>query len=187
LLNALAALSLILCVATVIVWVRSHRLQDEWYRIAFVGERHSSQWSKVLSRNGVIAFAREAPALRRYYEMPVRPGEWIHRTAPAPNLSLAASLIWKPTLANRMGFIYHRGRQTQMELAQPPFVPSTVFALPYFAVTVVLAFVPGVLAVGWMGRRRSRMRAARGQCARCAYDLRATPESCPECGTIPGR
>jgi hypothetical protein len=51
--------------------------------------------------------------------------------------------------------------------------------VPYWLVIVVaaaplLAFIPGAI-------RRCRRRRA-GLCARCGYDLRATPGRCPECG-----
>ena len=34
---------------------------------------------------------------------------------------------------------------------------------------------------------RRRRRAKSNRCINCGYDLRATPDHCPECGTVPGR
>ena len=53
-------------------------------------------------------------------------------------------------------------------------------------------FVFLVLPACWMGvevRRHNvrRGRAERGLCVRCGYDLRGTPERCPECGEQTGR
>ena len=48
---------------------------------------------------------------------------------------------------------------------------------------IVLLFSPWPIAwlVRWQMRRRTKVA---GVCMNCGYDLRATPDRCPECGTI---
>lgn len=41
----------------------------------------------------------------------------------------------------------------------------------------------GVLLIGLAELRRDEHRKRSGLCRNCGYDLRATPNRCPECGT----
>jgi hypothetical protein len=53
---------------------------------------------------------------------------------------------------------------------------------PFWALTLVSLIAPTMAAIGYC---RSRRRRRQGMCPRCGYDLRATPERCPECGAVP--
>jgi hypothetical protein len=54
--------------------------------------------------------------------------------------------------------------------------------LPHWFLALLFAVLPAVRLRAFL---RARRRYAGGLCPACGYDLRATPERCPECGTVP--
>jgi hypothetical protein len=59
---------------------------------------------------------------------------------------------------------------------------NTVIAVPFYVPILMSAVAPTL----WAWRRvRKKTRFASGLCAICGYDLRATPDRCPECGAVP--
>ena len=56
------------------------------------------------------------------------------------------------------------------------------FVFPCWCGFFLFSLLPAVRFRRW---RRIRRNLAQGHCARCGYDLRATPDRCPECGTVP--
>ncbi len=55
--------------------------------------------------------------------------------------------------------------------------------LPYWLLATISAVPLLLLAPGLRRARRTRRRQRLGLCLRCGYDLRASPERCPECAT----
>lgn len=55
----------------------------------------------------------------------------------------------------------------------------TVIEFPFWALALTTVVVPVLFIF-----RRSKTQNRAGICGSCGYDLRATPDKCPECGTI---
>jgi hypothetical protein len=59
---------------------------------------------------------------------------------------------------------------------------NTFVTTPLWSLLLVTAVLPAIATVGFVRARRQRTGALR--CPACGYDLRATPERCPECGLL---
>jgi hypothetical protein len=157
--NVMAAVSLVLCVATLALWWRSYRWLDE--------AGYSRQASKLAvgSSRGCLGIAWLAWSSPR---PPQARDGWFHLSG-APFSYFLAKHWWE-----RIGFARKHSVTANV-------IADTVF-FPHWLVVAATGLPPLL----WLrGRRRRRYERA-GLCSKCGYDLRATPDRCPECGTAVG-
>jgi len=163
--NFLTLLSLLLCAAAVALWIRGYRRMD------IVHLRTDARWYYVESLQGSLAVGTWRTAnhdprtflLARpvsYESVPRETSAWL-----LPNYEKTAV-----TRLHALGFQY---------MLATDVGPHHMVVVPAWSVALLAAGLPAAAA---LRRRRNRRRARAGCCARCGYDLRATPERCPECG-----
>jgi hypothetical protein len=159
----LSAISAGLCVLLVALWIRSFYVVDVIHMPTSVGET-SSYWH---SARGTIRYARIPDCPTRVKLV------WVHRT------SNPSDVVYGVMRDDCFGFALQR------VLASGPLVPEGRLrqgwraGAPFWFLVVLTAILP----IKYLLRRRriSRSRSS-GQCQVCGYDLRATPNRCPECG-----
>lgn len=54
-------------------------------------------------------------------------------------------------------------------------------AMPHWFAALGVLILPAIRALNWL---RGRKRVRTGCCTKCGYDLRASPQQCPECGEL---
>ena len=84
------------------------------------------------------------------------------------------------------GIGWHRGEfafEGSSVLGNEPPTPYEAFTAPHWALALATIILPAL----WLIRLGRRWRIADQHCTSCGYDLRATPDRCPECGTVPKR
>ncbi|MGA2443731.1 MAG: hypothetical protein ABSH08_22480 [Tepidisphaeraceae bacterium] len=171
--NGIAAISLLLCVAMAGMWARSY------WRADFYGFTSSN------SVNGRLILGQTWQTRARVklsfvwdtvdnaWEMPSYLG---HREIP----SLRGGMGYRDnTFLERRGFRFWFFHGTGSALHQKSAMGTGCTFPHWFGVLLLLA-----LPTRWTFLNRRNLRES-GTCKHCGYDLRATPDRCPECGTIP--
>jgi hypothetical protein len=89
---------------------------------------------------------------------------------------------YPPLLSTSLGF----SLQSSGELSLPGFQGSRwiIVGVPQWPLVLLSALLVPVPARSLIQQRRWRHQ---GRCRTCGYDLRATPDRCPECGTVATR
>jgi hypothetical protein len=168
LLNAATVLSLAFNAATLGLWLRSYRAP-----VALVLNAPHGPW-RLECHRGVLR-------LRNPTERPMTDMESLIWLA-TNTLTTSSSPLDREVLIVTPG-----ARPTE---PAPPTVPvarfdTTAACRSLFALTLVVP-VTWLLVVPLCRRRPPRQpRSTSGRCATCNYDLRATPDRCPECGAVP--
>jgi hypothetical protein len=189
--NGVAFISGLLCTAAIALWVRGWITGDVYtWRASDVTDVTPAapmigpdqvwrrQWS-LHSGAGRLALVR-----REVQEPNVSPRGW----ATAPPRDAVPDLNAVPGTSDYSrwagGFSYFR--RDKQPFSRPPvtgwYWGFLVVVVPSWAIVLTTAIAPALWVRRWRRRRIQRRRAARGQCVRCGYDLRATPGACPECG-----
>jgi hypothetical protein len=85
------------------------------------------------------------------------------------------------TRTNRLGFGFNHSPSGPVPSAKnETYIPLGTVIFPLW-----LPFSAVLIFIGLLRWFRKANRIAPGVCPACGYDLRATPDRCPECGTIP--
>jgi len=165
----LSVLSSVLFAATVILWVRSY------WRTDVIGDDRASTGVEFLTLEGEFAFAVLFPK-------------------PVQNKS-SLKLFWEIGQPSSLGELAKEATVTQVvgfAIFHDPPRPSGSTGDKFWGIALPCWFVmaiTGLPAVSLIRNRlrRSALRTRLNLCVECGYDLRATPDCCPECGTVPTR
>lgn len=175
-LNTLAALSFVLYVATTATWICS---RDSLARVYW------AKWAigPVPPRARIVSIGGERGELYATYEKidQLSPAmeQIIKRFSPSGFRADRFSTAIPGSSALR--FFIRRGLGMEKSSTALPAFRGTTWTIrcPAWIPFVVFAVLP-VMRLARLLRRPNRA----GLCSACGYDLRASPDRCPECGTL---
>jgi hypothetical protein len=175
LLTLLSSLSLLLSLATLVFWIRSHHLTDHLSWRNAHGSRviYTAQGHLMLD----LFFTDWSNCPDQYQPLKYRPDISLPPMNYIPILNFDPGDI--DTTFQHAGFYWweRRNPRTNRHLI--------ITGAPFWSIAAVTALLPLIWMTLRLRSRLARRKLQRkGLCQTCAYDLRATPPGhpCPECG-----
>jgi hypothetical protein len=156
--NICSAVSLLLSIVLVVLWVRSYYIEDVW-------DRYREGWEVVKICGGVVEL----------YRNPISLGvaqDWEHASW---NYA-----CWRSgeSLWGKFGFSYD---EDCVRLGPGTFEERSRSRISFLIPVLLTLVMPAVSIIRHIGRRR---RLLGSLCGSCGYDMRGTPQRCPECGEV---
>jgi hypothetical protein len=171
--DALAILCVLIWFATAIQWYRSYRTEDD---LVYFGRSLCAAWHTM---NGSFAFV---------YTNAMWSNPHVDYSTQTPRAGINyANPSGRNPFWGRLGFcfIYGSGPYRRLNplpqgMSYPPIQRFCEILVPLWFVMLLCAAFP---VWRWVIAPR-RSRKPPGCCSICGYDLRATPDRCPECGEV---
>jgi 4-amino-4-deoxy-L-arabinose transferase-like glycosyltransferase len=152
--NGLAAVSLVLCVATVVIWVRS-------YWTFQILERVGEQWTCFGESDSGALFIEVYAHSPERHRLPYPYWMYVSKT-------LRGSPSFAPNSWHRFGFYFEASGAGGWTVA----VPHWLFCIIFLALPAL-----------WLRRHRRERRQIADGCRSCGYNLTGNVSGvCPECG-----
>jgi hypothetical protein len=175
------------CVASIVAIIQLKRRSELIEDRVFFYPTAGYDYRAVVSARGFVylELLTHTPPLRPYCRI-----EWVSTPLPYPSYMLQFYAMARNDNAmlakfgiQRCGFSskatpYDAGADLD-PAARNGFMQYNVWWVPHWLATIPFLVPPLVIAIGALHRRR---RLTTGLCPECGYDLRASPERCPECG-----
>jgi hypothetical protein len=175
--NLAAGASLVLFLATAVMWARSYWWFDAGDYVPAHAWYADRQVYNLYSGNGAIVVSWDSR-----HGNNTRTGFSGFHGYPSAAWAMTPQQTFSGNSFLGFGFDRTKERNSFLGLSLGQSVSYWEIIVPWWSLVSATAVLPALrLRAHW----RLRQRCAVGLCPTCGYDLRATPDRCPECGAVP--